>query len=413
MNEQSEESNDSSIQANSKNNYKYDNYGFILVNSIEDLLYDKFNCYMENYINIKNSEKNKNKLYINKNQNLTSKISKRNKIDLNLPKNKDKKKKFINKYSIKDKNEYNNSNKYIEEYSSGKNEEEFTFCENDTKNKNSIKIIKNKESINNSEENNNEDFFYNLPIVSPCLISKILRYNDYNKNNKSQKSKRVVIIKKCNLENKFNEQNDKILKLPKSNICYFKRKYRIINIINNLLLQNKINKNSFGSKEINNYKNNKKVDIITQKLKSYKRNNSKKNKLLPIKNKLINKSFLIKNKAIKIEKEKEEKNKENISLNKTKLILDKLNKNSHIKKNSEGYHISVKTKFKKNQMLNNTNKILNYNIYKKNNIYPPIKKKLSDENSKNKSISYINDKDISFYNNDETIFFPAINSYFH
>ena len=64
-------------------------------------------------------------------------------------------------------------------------------------------------------------------------------------------------------------------------------------------------------------------------------------------------------------------------------------------------------------MLNNTNKILNYNIYKKNNIYPPIKKKLSDENSKNKNISYINDKDISFYNIDETIFFPAINSYFH
>ena len=63
-------------------------------------------------------------------------------------------------------------------------------------------------------------------------------------------------------------------------------------------------------------------------------------------------------------------------------------------------------------MLNNTNKILNYNIYKKNNIYPPIKK-LSDENSKNKSISYINDIDINNYNNNETIFFPAINSYFH
>ena len=374
MNEQSEESNDSSIQANSKNNYKYDNYGFILVNSIEDLLYDKFNCYMENYINIKNSEKNK--IYINKNRNLKNKIITRNKINLNQSKNKDKKKKFINKYSIKDKNEYNNSNKYIEEYSSGKNEEEFTFCENDTKNKNSIKIIKNKESINNSEENNNEEFFYNLPIVSPCLISKILRYNDYNKNNKSHKSKRVVMIKKCNLEIKFNEQNDKILKLPKSNICYFKRKYRIINISNNILLQNKINKNSFGSKEINNYKNNKKVDII------------------------------------KIEKEKEEKNKENIPLNKTKIILDKLNKNTQIKKNSEGYHVSVRTKFKKNQMLNNTNKILNYNIYKKNNIYPPIKK-LSDESSKNKSISYINDKDINNYNNDETIFFPAINSYFH
>ena len=37
MNEQSESSS-SSLQVNSQNNYKYDEYGFIQVNSIEDLL---------------------------------------------------------------------------------------------------------------------------------------------------------------------------------------------------------------------------------------------------------------------------------------------------------------------------------------------------------------------------------------
>jgi hypothetical protein len=44
---------------NSQNNYKYDEYGFIQVNSIEDLLYDKFNNHMENRFKIKKIKKNK------------------------------------------------------------------------------------------------------------------------------------------------------------------------------------------------------------------------------------------------------------------------------------------------------------------------------------------------------------------
>ena len=57
MNEQSESSS-SSLQVNSQNNYKYDEYGFIQVNSIEDLLYDKFNNHMENRFKIKKIKKN-------------------------------------------------------------------------------------------------------------------------------------------------------------------------------------------------------------------------------------------------------------------------------------------------------------------------------------------------------------------
>ena len=58
MLEPSEGSNNSN-QINSQNNYKYDQYGFVLVNTIEDLLYDRFNNYMENEYNDNNNKKDK------------------------------------------------------------------------------------------------------------------------------------------------------------------------------------------------------------------------------------------------------------------------------------------------------------------------------------------------------------------
>ena len=58
MNEPSEGSNNSN-QINSQNNYKYDQYGFVLVNTIEDLLYDRFNNNMENDYNDINNKKDK------------------------------------------------------------------------------------------------------------------------------------------------------------------------------------------------------------------------------------------------------------------------------------------------------------------------------------------------------------------
>ena len=58
MLEPSEGSNKSN-QINSQNNYKYDQYGFVLVNTIEDLLYDRFNNHMENDYNDNNNKKDK------------------------------------------------------------------------------------------------------------------------------------------------------------------------------------------------------------------------------------------------------------------------------------------------------------------------------------------------------------------
>ena len=54
-----EESESSSLQVNSQNNYKYDKYGFVLVNSIEDLLYDRFNYYTGKEFDIKKIKKKK------------------------------------------------------------------------------------------------------------------------------------------------------------------------------------------------------------------------------------------------------------------------------------------------------------------------------------------------------------------
>ena len=52
---------DYSEEINSKNNYIYDGYGFLLVNSVEDLLYDKFNDCMENFIDVQQDRNNKKK----------------------------------------------------------------------------------------------------------------------------------------------------------------------------------------------------------------------------------------------------------------------------------------------------------------------------------------------------------------
>ena len=58
----SNSSSNSSIQINTKNNYKYDEFGFLLVNSIEDLLYDKFNNEMEKNINYGKKNKRNNEI---------------------------------------------------------------------------------------------------------------------------------------------------------------------------------------------------------------------------------------------------------------------------------------------------------------------------------------------------------------
>ena len=65
-------SSNSSIQNIEQYNYKYDEYGFLKVNSLEDLLYDKFNKYMENYIYIYQKNKLENR---KRNDNISNKYN--------------------------------------------------------------------------------------------------------------------------------------------------------------------------------------------------------------------------------------------------------------------------------------------------------------------------------------------------
>ena len=78
-----EESESSSLQVNSQNNYKYDKYGFVLVNSIEDLLYDRFNYYTGKELDIKKNKKEKKDTgkIVNSNRNFINNPIKRGKRD--------------------------------------------------------------------------------------------------------------------------------------------------------------------------------------------------------------------------------------------------------------------------------------------------------------------------------------------
>ena len=160
----SNSSSNSSIQINTKNNYKYDEYGFLLVDSIEDLLYDKFNKEMEkniNYgknnktnkkINDKNSLKNKHQCvsterrikytnYCLFNSKIPNKYNPKNKsMKLKLNKNYKEYNILIKKNSY-DKDEYNNSSKIMENNRYSK-ENNITNNQN-RNNKNINNIIKN------------------------------------------------------------------------------------------------------------------------------------------------------------------------------------------------------------------------------------------------------------------------------
>ena len=46
-------------EINNKHNYIYDEYGFLLVDSVEDLIYDRFNKYMGNWNNLEQNQKYK------------------------------------------------------------------------------------------------------------------------------------------------------------------------------------------------------------------------------------------------------------------------------------------------------------------------------------------------------------------
>ena len=192
MNEQSECS--SSIQINSQNNYKYDKYGFVLVNSIDDLLYDKFNeeDKREKKENFGKKSKKYNGNYYNSSRNypnISSIVKTKNKIQddktvkivLNIN-NKEKKAFKINpndsqsleSISIQEKDsDTKNENKikgvvdkkkkkneggtnHIQENSENDDDDEFTFCEEENENKKNTNEEKEKKKEKEEKEEKEE-----------------------------------------------------------------------------------------------------------------------------------------------------------------------------------------------------------------------------------------------------------------
>ena len=589
MNEESG-SESSSVQVNSQNNYKYDKYGFVLVNSIEDLLYDKFNNNMEKDFKYKKKQKDKNDNGYGNNSkrnflSIPSKRGKKNKdnmdksmkiilninnkekkmfkinpndsksIETNTIKDKEtdsknnntyKSNKFINK---KDRNKKKENEKKKEKYLSHRrdsddnddyndsnynNNEQFTFCneEKEKYDKNLEKIrkmkkkFKKKNSIeshdleNISENENDMDiydsnkyynkskpknmkknciknkklyYYYSLPILYPCIISKTRKMNP-NIKRAVPKSNRVFITKTYENDNK--EKNKKILTWPNSTICYFNRSNKIINVNIHIPMQNVINRNYFCTKEIvdsNKLKyvdkkrlsknslededsNNIIIKIINpekspfkygkiniktgsgkksaSKSKSYvfKIHGSKVKKYLFKNNSALSRSRCLKNKEIRNafnskksktkskNKKKETLSPECITLRRRKKFGDKIYKKVMKKKalfNPQEYRISIKTKFKNNMInnlvkdkkeeekiiRNNSMNRFDLNNNNKNVIYPYIKRTINDENDKNKSLSFLNSQKAysgyqtlskyNSHNNNDSHYFPAINSYFH
>ena len=212
MKEPSESSN-TSMKVNSQNNYKYDQYGFVLVNTIEDLLYDKFNNNMENDFNniidkkskkyngncnnlmrncksidnnkkarkhtdksmrlvlkINNKDKKAFRIYPNDSRSIESITLKEKESDLKNSFNKgsNNKKKDLKRYHKKGENKKNSKKKTKRKYDNNnyENNDEFTFCEeeneedsyNNAKRK-KIKIKKKtrKKEIDSQEEDEEED----------------------------------------------------------------------------------------------------------------------------------------------------------------------------------------------------------------------------------------------------------------
>ena len=208
MNEPSEGSNNSN-QINSQNNYKYDQYGFVLVNTIEDLLYDRFNNNMENDYNDINNKKDKKyngncnnlmrncksidinkkaKKYNDKSMRLVLKINNKDRkafriypndsrsiesitlkekesdIKNNYTKGSSRKKKDLKKYgNKKDENKKSSKKKRKRVYGdNNENNDEFTFCEEENEedsynNKSKRKKIMKKKTRKKETESPLED----------------------------------------------------------------------------------------------------------------------------------------------------------------------------------------------------------------------------------------------------------------
>jgi len=176
-------------------------------------------------------------------------------------KDKDIKKRFsIDKMKLK---KYNSKNELLKIDSKGK---EYTSnIRNAIKNKNMKENTKNennhiiKLNVNLIKKKKNKKYLiHNIPISSQCYIEKIRKNKNVLFHKAIPKLNRVFITKSYikkerDTNNKIKTKNKNILNIPNSSMCYFTKKFRIINIYSHIPLQNVVNNFYFSTKEIINY----------------------------------------------------------------------------------------------------------------------------------------------------------------
>ena len=324
-----------------ENNYKFDNYGIVMADSIEDLLYDKYH----------NRRKRKSKT--NGLSNDSSEI-----IDQENTIENDIKKSLIEKsHSL------TNNEKEEEKEEKEKSEEN---KENKKKDDESEENEESEEKEENEDNNEDEDNIFNERAISNNIN---LHYKNYNiKSNKSIKSKNngnnIDDKNKIKIKDKINLENEE-----KGN-----------NIGNEIGTKNEENSNTNKDNEENKkiIKNNQKNKLKMIRCKEFQ-----------IKNKYINKEEPNNNKPIKIilninNKEKKEldinpsdcESVKNISIN-TNLLsnneeMNNSNKYKKDKKEKEKYKLKIKKETKEED--DNIEKVSNHNHDEKDDILNNNKK---------------------------------------
>jgi hypothetical protein len=279
-------SSNSSIQNIEKHNYKYDEYGFLKVNSLEDLLYDKFNKYMENYIYIYQKNKLENR---KRNDNISNKYNlncllnndknKSMKIIITKKKNKDNNNIYREKENAKNNNKYDTKNNdYINDpYQKFEN----VFCKSDRNNidkyyikrKNKIKTntkenIKNEElnsyinekegNIKRNRNNSNEFKKENIKTFRNTIKSNKFSYeqNHENHSNKKDNRNKNYSVKRIHKDILFKIPNLSqyyMTKINKESHFYMKIKKKIPIIEKEYITKNyikKFKKNNFNKNVI-------------------------------------------------------------------------------------------------------------------------------------------------------------------
>ena len=323
-----------------ENGYKYDHFGNIIVDSIDDLIYDK-------YI-VKNENSSINKIN-NKIKNLIDKK--------NSPINSEKKN---NKKS--EKNEMNHK---------------LSSLLDDNKSRNIIKLI------NINKENQNIDISLNSKINEDKTIN--IKINIPKNENKKSNEKNINIYENDNIYNKDNINN--INNLNEDNGSSFNDKFLISKIIDNENKENSKDKNKDKNNKKSNEDNLKEISFNGKQknnVKDFFKNKKNQENLLNLKHKLNDKNR-INNDNINNNKYNENKKIKKINF---------LNNNKNENKNDFDKSFNMKKRYNKSMIISNfyEKDLNNNNNIEMNNKSLILKLKLNSNNTSIESINIENEE---------------------